>query len=384
VRYAEPLGVTDHYVAAVVEKVEAELALLPSDAAVAIHLSGHGLSTTTCGDYDCGADAYHGYAARLFARVSAAVKVSVDRAGPTGVFHIYGDGGEGEVDPENEVAGPIEALDARVAEGGWSHVVDIPFEFDSNSRDTLIILRQGYRRPQPDWNAKWESHFPYQHLQVKIANANGGEEHKTDALEAVTVGALDGLLAVPPTSAPPHHVLSSTAVAEEDAPHAADGHAKAPARTTPASDAHTGFNAEHRFDAVGAGATPPAAASGGTGDRAHGADHAAASLAALAGRHAHDGGAGAGVGLLLAIAGGAALAVGAAATRRPFAGRLAAVGLGTQLGGLAWDVVSHAQAGEGVHLLENAGHWTAMIGLGITGTAAILLLRGPRAVVADE
>lgn len=96
--------------------------------------------------------------------------------------------------------------------------------------------------------------------------------------------------------------------------------------------------------------------------------------------HSHgrgDGGAGAGVGLLLALAGGASLAAGAALRGRPLVGRLAAVGLGAQLAGLGWDVVSHVQAGEAVHLLENGGHWTAMAGLVVTAAAAGLLLRAP-------
>lgn len=215
-RYAAPLGTTDHYTAAVVEKVRAELARLPANAPVAVHLSGHGLSTTTCGDYDCGADAYHRYAAELFERVKPAVEAAVDRPGRTGVFHVYGDSGEGEADPENKVTSPVEGLDARAAED-WTHVVDLPYEFDSNSRDTLIVLRQGYGRPQPDWNPAWESHFDYKDLEVKIANANGGEAHKTDALEAVTVSALGGLV-VPLSTAPSpaeHHVAGVAAGTSE-------------------------------------------------------------------------------------------------------------------------------------------------------------------------
>ena len=85
----------------------------------------------------------------------------------------------------------MEALDARAAEG-FTHVIDIPYEFDSNSRDTLIVLRQGYRREAPDWNRAFESHFTYGPLTVKIANTNGGEGLKTDALHAVTVAAIEG------------------------------------------------------------------------------------------------------------------------------------------------------------------------------------------------
>lgn len=194
VRYAEPIGTTDHYVAAVVEKVRAELSSVPPEADVAIHLSGHGLPTTSCGDYDCGADAYHRSAAELFARVRPAVLAAIDRPGRTAVFHVYGDGGEGDDDPEDLVSSPMEALDARVT-GGWTHVIDIPYEFDSNSRDTLIVLRQSYGRPQPDWDPAWQSRFTYRGVQVKIANASGGEAHEINALEAVireALGRADG------------------------------------------------------------------------------------------------------------------------------------------------------------------------------------------------
>ncbi|MFZ6005292.1 MAG: hypothetical protein ACOYXM_15310 [Actinomycetota bacterium] len=381
VRYAQPLGTTDHYVAAIVDKVKAELAVLPPEAPVAIHLSGHGLSRTMCGDYDCGADAYHRYAAELFEQVKTALEAAVDRPGLTGVFHIYGDSGEGDADPDNEVTSPIEGLDARAAEG-WTHVVDIPYEFDSNSRDTLIVLRQGYNRPQPDWNQAYESHFSYKNLQVKIANANGGEAHKTDALEAVTHAALGGLIRP-----------SAVAAATQPGPHndnndlahqSANAHTSRPASTAtgPAGPSdqtaghHSPLSKSLRFDTVGAAA--PTSQHDEVGGTDHHAGATSADLAADRAGHTHGrGGAGAAVGLLLALGGGAALAMGAAARRRMLAGRLAAAGLGAQLAGLGWDVVTHAQTGEGVHLLENGGHWTATVGLAVTATAAALLLRTP-------
>ena len=389
VRYARPLGTTDHYVTAIVDKVKAEMAKLPVDAPVAIHLSGHGLSTTTCGDYDCGSDAYHRYAAQLFERVRPAVEAGIDRPGRTGVFHIYGDSGEGESDPENKVAGPIEALEARAAEG-WTHVVDIPYEFDSNSRDTLIVLRQGYRRPQPDWNRSWESHFDVDGIRVKIANANGGEAHKTDALEAVTTAALAGLvepLGGGGTTVQAHHATSSGAQSGTAGGHAgaavpaiSGGHGHGPAPSTAERSeyggaSHGSAESAMRFDAVGSATGDHDRHDRGASHPQAGDDHR--QLAAAEG-HAHaGGGAGAGVGLLLALAGGAALTAGATARRRLLAGRLAAAGLGAQLAGLGWDVVTHAQAGEGVHLLENGGHWTAMVGLAATAAAALLLLRSP-------
>lgn len=202
VRYAAPLGTTDAYVQAVVQKVGAELAAVPADVPVAIHLSGHGLPTTTCGGYDCGADPYHQHSAALFARVKPAILATIDRPGRTEIFHTYGDGATGDDDPQDKVASPIEALDARRA-AGFRFVIDVPFEFDSNSRDTLIVLRRGYGRPSPDWNARWESAFTYKGLRVKIANALGGEVLKTAALDLVARAAIGR--AGTPSGGSPHH-----------------------------------------------------------------------------------------------------------------------------------------------------------------------------------
>jgi hypothetical protein len=191
VRYADPIGTTAEYVQAIVAKAGAELAAVPPDASVAIHLSGHGLPTAACGGYDCGSDAYHEHSAALFDRVAPAILAAIDRPGRTEVFHTYGDGGTGEDDPDDVVDGPLEAIAKRRA-AGFTHVVDIPHEFDSNSRDTLIVLRKGYGRPQPDWNPRWESSFTVDGVQVKIANALGGEVLKAAALERVARAAIDG------------------------------------------------------------------------------------------------------------------------------------------------------------------------------------------------
>jgi hypothetical protein len=186
--YAQPIGKSDHYVDAVVAEVRRELAELPSGSKVAVHLSGHGLATEMCGDYDCGADSYHESSAALFERTKRAILGAIDRPGLK-VFHIYGDGGEGEDDPEDLVDSPMEAL-AKRKEAGFEAVVDIPYEFDSDSRDTLIILRNGYRRPIPDWDRNLESRFRYEGIPVKISNSSFGSEAKTDAFEEVILDAL--------------------------------------------------------------------------------------------------------------------------------------------------------------------------------------------------
>ena len=190
VRYAAPIGTTDAYVQAIAAKAGAELAAVPADEPVAIHLSGHGLPTGMCGDYDCGADAYHESSRALFARAKAAILGHIERPGRTEIVHVYGDGADAEGDPDGEATSPLEALAERRAEG-FRHVIDIPYEFDSNSRDTLIVLRRSYGRPTPDWNARWESSWVADGVHVKIANALGGEPLKTDALERVIRDALE-------------------------------------------------------------------------------------------------------------------------------------------------------------------------------------------------
>ena len=188
VSYTKPIGTTDAYVRSVVRKARTEVSKLPSYAKVALHLSGHGLPTDMCGEYDCGGDAYHDHARRLFARTKKAIFRSIERKG-LGVFHIYGDGGSGDDDPDDEVDSPLEGLSKR-KKSGFDFVIDIPYEFDSDSRDTLIILRAGYGRPEGQWNERFESRFVWNGLRVKITNSSFGSALKTDAYERVVVDAL--------------------------------------------------------------------------------------------------------------------------------------------------------------------------------------------------
>lgn len=187
--YAQPIGTSDHYLESIVRKVKDEIAELPARAPVAIHLSGHGLPTGMCGDYDCGADSYHESSRALFKRTKAAIERAVDRPGKFGVFHLYGEGAAEEDDPDDLMDSPIEALNKRV-ESGFRYVVDIPYEFDSDSRDTLIILRRGYERPIPDWDHRYESRFRYEKMNVKITNASFGGALKARAFQEVIFKAL--------------------------------------------------------------------------------------------------------------------------------------------------------------------------------------------------
>jgi hypothetical protein len=184
VSYAKPIGVTGAYVEAVVRKVKSELKQVPESEAVAIHLSGHGIPTDMCGDYNCGEDSYHESSLKLFKRVKKAIMARVDRKGEFGVFHLYGEGAAEEDDPDDEVDSPIEALDERKA-AGFERVIDIPYEFDSNSRDTLIVLRQGYEREIPDWNEHYESNFTYEGMPVKITDCTYGKKLKVAAFTRV-------------------------------------------------------------------------------------------------------------------------------------------------------------------------------------------------------
>jgi len=187
--YARPLGSSGIYIRSVARKAERELSRLPQDEPAAIHLSGHGLGTAMCGSYDCGADGYHAQSEALFERTKRVLERRIERPAATGVFRLYGDGAEQADDPDDLVDSPTEALDARSA-AGFDHVIDIPFEFDSDSRDTLIVLREGYRRPIPDWNESYESEFSHDGMHVKIANASFGFRRKARALEQVAVRAI--------------------------------------------------------------------------------------------------------------------------------------------------------------------------------------------------
>lgn len=191
--FADPVGVSPAYVDGVVAHVQREVAKLPEHAAVAVHLSEHGLSTTTCGEYDCGADAYHAFAAELFARTRTAILAAVNRPGRLDVFQVYGDGGEGDADPDDEVDSPMEALTQRKSEG-FRRVIDVPYAFDSDSRDTLIVLRRGYRRPIPDWDVNYESSFRHKGLKVRITNTQFGAPQKITAFTDVIAAGLDAAL----------------------------------------------------------------------------------------------------------------------------------------------------------------------------------------------
>lgn len=191
VSYTDPIGTTGEYVRAVVTKARAEVRSVPAGEKVAIHLSGHGLPTDVCGEYDCGADAYHEHARRLFVRTRRAIERSAGRSGVE-VFHVYGDGGTEEDDPDDEVDSPLEALAER-KEAGFTYVVDIPYEFDSDSRDTLIVLRAGYERPEGEWDAAYESRFTYEGIDVKITNSSYGSKLKTAAYEEVILDAVDAV-----------------------------------------------------------------------------------------------------------------------------------------------------------------------------------------------
>jgi hypothetical protein len=93
----------------------------------------------------------------------------------------------------------MEALEHHKA-AGYQQVIDIPYEFDANSRDTLIVLRQGYGLEPPNWNSRLESFFTYKGtLPVKIANSFGNETLKTAALQQLITDALDEFLPAEPT-----------------------------------------------------------------------------------------------------------------------------------------------------------------------------------------
>lgn len=194
--YGRPMGTTRDYVRGVVDHVLDQVAAVPRHQHVAIHLSEHGLPTTDCGDYDCGGDAYHQHAAAMFRRTRTAIRralTRIERPGRVGVFQIYGDGGEGDDDPDDLVDSPTEALRKR-ARAGFHRVIDIPYAFDADSRDTLIVLRRGYRRTPPDWDANLESRFHRHSMRVRITNAQFGTHNEIRALTRVAADTIRATL----------------------------------------------------------------------------------------------------------------------------------------------------------------------------------------------
>ena len=191
--FSDPIGTSKKFVNAVVAKASAEVSRVPDDEPVALHLSGHGLPTGACGDYNCGADSYHRWSKQLFERVENAISKRVSHGSKLEVFHIYGDGATEEDDAEYLMDSPMEALAKRKDEG-FVRVIDIPYEFDSDSRDTLIILRQGYERPIPDWNQSYESRFKHSGLNVRITNSSFGPAAKARAFIDVVGSALERAL----------------------------------------------------------------------------------------------------------------------------------------------------------------------------------------------
>ncbi|MEW6475971.1 MAG: hypothetical protein AB1679_27255 [Actinomycetota bacterium] len=193
--HADPMWKSDWYIKSVVEKLRAELDKLPGRAKVAVHLSAHGLALTNCGTYDCRNDGYHEFASGLFAATKAAIEKEVRWSGQIGVFHLYGEGADPARDPDNLVDSPTEALAKRKA-AGYQYVIDIPYGFRADSRDTLIVLRRSYGLTPPDWDAAYETRFVRDGLPVKITNSSFGVEHKIRAFEEVIRRALDPVLGV--------------------------------------------------------------------------------------------------------------------------------------------------------------------------------------------
>jgi hypothetical protein len=366
VRFARPLGSSGHYTLAIVEKVKRELAALPPDVPVAVHLSGHGLPTTTCGGYDCGNDAYHAFAKKLYDKTSRAVRAAIDRPGRTGVFSIFADGSEGDTDPEDRVDSPLEALAKRKREG-FRYVIDVPYEFDSNSRDTLIVLREAYGRHAPDWNSRYESRFTMNGLRVKIANASGGDAHKIAAFEAVARQALSGW---------------TTAKTAPDGGHGSHGSHGSTART--AATAATAHHQRAADDHAGsAPAVEPHAAGAPHATVAPTDEHAADVMRPASDAHALPGSSGPTSGAPIVVFGLVALAAtggGFAAGRStaPMRSRIVLGAVALQLAGFAWDGWLHHRSGHPLTWLENGGHVTVLVGLALAGLAAIDMVRSAR------
>lgn len=102
-------------------------------------------------------------------------------------------------DPEDLVDSPREALAERAA-AGFDRVIDVPYEFDSDSRDPLVVLRAGYGRPTADAADDYVSRFRYRGMPVEITNSQFGFGLKVRALLTV----IERALAADPAEGPHH------------------------------------------------------------------------------------------------------------------------------------------------------------------------------------
>jgi hypothetical protein len=167
---------------------------LPKDANVAVFLSNHGFPTTKIGKYDASTDCYHKNVKDVFESAKKAILQEVKWNGEFTVMQVFGQFLGEKYNPGQVMMSPDRALD-EVSSQGFTHVVDIPYEFPGDSVDILVKLRQAYGLVDlPNWNENYETRLKYKNLDVKITSANFYPEHWIESYRHRTVDAIERVM----------------------------------------------------------------------------------------------------------------------------------------------------------------------------------------------
>jgi high-affinity iron transporter len=178
-------GTHEAWARATADEVARLLEDYPEDQTVAVYLTQHGgdpASPNPCGA-EGGLDMYAGNTKAEYALAEQAV---LERLGdrPVVLRNVYGQGGDGEDDPEGLALSPMEALAMDQADG-VRHAVFLPYEFWGNALDNLVYLREslGFEPEQaPYYGPGYTTRMTVDGVDVLVASAHFGTEAKAEAL----------------------------------------------------------------------------------------------------------------------------------------------------------------------------------------------------------
>jgi len=191
--YADQLGGTAPFNEGVVSKVKEELKGLPRGARVAVFLSNHGFPTAKIGKYNAARDCYHENVRIVFDSAREAILQEIDWDGDLIVLQVFGQFLEKKYNPNGQMMSPLRALEMASSQG-FEYIIDIPYEFPGDSVDVLVKLRNAYGLKElPNWNEKFETHFKYKGIKVKITSASFHPKHWIDSYHQQTVSAIEGV-----------------------------------------------------------------------------------------------------------------------------------------------------------------------------------------------
>jgi hypothetical protein len=193
--YADQLGGSGTFNEGIVLKAKEELKELPKGSNVALFLSNHGFPRTKIGKYDASTDSYHHNVKLVYSSAEHAVEQDVKWDGEFKVMQVFGQFLGERYNPGQEMMSPRRALDI-VSSQGFTHVVDIPYEFPGDSVDILVKLRQAYGLKElPNWSKNFETRLKFKDVDVKIASANFYPEHWVESYRQRTVDAIEKVVA---------------------------------------------------------------------------------------------------------------------------------------------------------------------------------------------